>query len=44
MVYIALQTFAAYQNQASYSNIWIANVMQNINITMFGNPEISLKF
>ena len=28
------------QNQASYSNFWLVNVMQNLNFTKFLNPEI----
>ena len=32
------------QNQASYSNFSLVNVMRNLNLTIFSNPEISLKF
>ena len=32
------------QNQASYCNFLLVNVMRNFNFTKFWNPEISLKF
>ena len=32
------------QNQASYSNFSLVNMMRNLNFTTFWNPEISLKF
>ena len=32
------------QNQASYSNFSLVNVMRNLNFPKFWNPEISLKF
>ena len=31
------------QNQASYSNFSLVNVMRNLNLKIFSNPEISLK-
>ena len=32
------------QNQASYSDFSLVNVMRNLHFTQFWNPEISLKF